>query len=31
MNKNHEFLLKDISKIKNIGNKTVSILKKKKY
>ena len=29
MNKNHEFLLKDISKIKNIGNKTVSILKKK--
>ena len=29
MNKNYEFLLKDISKIKNIGNKTVSILKKK--
>ena len=29
MNKNYEFLLKDISKIKNIGKKTAIILKKK--
>ena len=29
MNKNYEFLLKDISKLKNIGKKTATILKKK--
>ena len=29
MNKNYEFLLQDISKLKNIGKKTSSILKKK--
>jgi len=29
MNKNYEFLLKDISKLKNIGKKTALILKKK--
>ena len=31
MNKNYEFLLKDISKLKNIGKKTATILKKKKH
>ena len=29
MNKNYEFLLKDISKKNNIGKKTATILKKK--
>ena len=29
MNKNYNFLLKDISKLKNIGKKTALILKKK--
>ena len=30
MNNNYEFLLSDISKLKNVGKKTSIILKKKK-